>query len=508
VKTRNGAARSRGGSLTTALILWLWACPLVGWAQSSLFEMPSGAVAFYAMDPSAFGVQESPTPQRQLVEGAIRAALSSGLIAEKDATDILGGLLAASVVGSAPHKLCVLDFEARSLPGDERWEMTRLAAVLEVRTNRDHRSLVRTLQSILVGDGGQQDGTQSPIQLPGGVRGMSFTRAGWPAWRQITWASTDDAFYVAIGADALQTYLTPYPGEPGESDERQWAFHRSEVERFHEARGDAAAELFLDVNKIRRGFSDSFAEGRLGDLFGAWGLENARSFMIHARRVPTEQVRLLGERNHRYDGPPTIAIDATWSSRADLPTTVGHRPVARADWPARDLRLAPPPGSYVIVAEMDWRYVEELISTSFRQSRKPSDRIEIDAERKAWDRKYARTLSRVLRSLEKWVVVSDVPKPIAPVPGLTTAFIELKPAVNRPRFERDLAALFSSMGDRVIYDDESASWSFRLLDAAADPSGVFRALAWGLAGPPRHGVVVVGWGLRAIETNRERLKEN
>ncbi len=201
-----------------------------------------------------------------------------------------------------------------------------------------------------------------------------------------------------------------------------------------------------------------------------------------------------------------IAVDATWSSRADLPSTVGHRSIARADWPARDLRLEPPPGSYVIVAEMDWRRIEDMISTSQQNTRTTTDRLEIDTRRRVWNRTNGRTLDRILRSLDRWLVLSDVPRPPVPVPGLTTAFVELKPAVNRARFERDLSTLLASLGDRVPYDEQSQTWSYRLLDKSSDPMGMLGALAWGLAGSPRHGVIVGGWGASVIEANRERLE--
>lgn len=493
------------GGVLAATVVWS-AHAATGEQLDDLFTIPPGAIAFLVFDPGGLGVAESPDPQRRLVQGAIRAALSSGMIADRDAAKVLGGLLAASVVGSTPHRLCVMAFQATVSADPQRWRITDLSAVLELRTSRDHLALVTTLRSILVAGGAAEGGDdqtshQRPIELPGGLSGMTFTRDGWPAWRQISWASTPDAFYIAIGEDALADYLRSAANDDADP---HWSIHRHTVEQQHGGRGSLVLEMYLDIDRIRRGFSDSFANGRIGDLFDAWGLSNARSFMFHARRIPAEQVRMIGVRDSTYRGPPLIAADATWSSRSDPPRVIGHLPVAWSDWPAGDLRLEPPPGSYAIVADMDWAHAIDIVLASYRGSRTRAERVRFDERRSEWEHEHKRALSRIVRSLDRWLVLSDVPA--SSVPGMTTAFIELKPAVSRARFERDFADLLASLGDRVLFDEQRAVWSLRLLDPGADPAGVFRALAWGLAGSARHGVIVAGWTPSVVESNRERLK--
>ena len=95
------AARTRSGlvtlSLACAAAIWVCGVRTVR-ASDDLFDIPDGTIAFLAMDPTGWGVFESPDPQRGLVEAAVRTALSSGLIADRDAAEVLCGLLAGSVL--------------------------------------------------------------------------------------------------------------------------------------------------------------------------------------------------------------------------------------------------------------------------------------------------------------------------------------------------------------------------------------------------------------------------
>ena len=142
---------------------------------------------------------------------------------------------------------------------------------------------------------------------------------------------------------------------------------------------------------------------------------------------------------------------------------------------------------------------------TYRQWRRESDRAEFDERHRAWMREHRRDLERVLRSLDDWMVLSDVPRPPLPVPGMTSLFVELRPAVSRARFASAMQDVLASLGDRTVYDASREIWSFRLLDASVDPAGALRALAWGLAGSSRSPVVVGGWGPVVVEENRGRL---
>jgi len=484
-------------------------------AQSDLgglFDTPQGALAYWAFDPTEFAGGNG--PQRMLVEGAMRAALASGIMGDTDAAEALSAILAASVVGTAPHRVCVTRFAATMAPseGADAWRLTDLGAVLEVRSDRDHRTLMRTIQSILV-DGPQAldpdvaAPRQREIDLPQGRTGMAFTRQGWAPWMEVSWVSLGDVFVVALGRGVLADWLgRGRAGDIEDASEFPWVPHRRRVDLHHLGRGEAILEVFLDIDALRRGFPGSFSEGRLGPLFDSWGLSNGRNFMLHARRVAPADVRVTGLRAAlEYTGPPLIAIDATWTARSRTRTEVEQMPLALSDWPGREVRHDPPPGTYAIVAQVDWSRAVDLGVSTYRLWRRETDRAEFDERRRTWMRQHQRDLDRVVRSMDDWMVLSDVPSPPLPVPGMTSLFVELRPAVSRARFASALQGVLASLGDRTVYDAEREIWSFRLLDADVDPAGALRALAWGLAGTSRSPVVVGGWGPIVVEENRERL---
>jgi hypothetical protein len=278
------------------------------------------------------------------------------------------------------------------------------------------------------------------------------------------------------------------------------------VQTHHGGRGESILEIFLDIDAVRRGFPDSFATGRLGPLFEAWGLSNGRNFMLHARRVEAADVEVTGLRVAPvYDGPPLIALDATWTARSATEHEVEQRPLALSNWPGREIRSEPPPGRYAIVAEVDWRRAVDGAIETYGRWRRDTDRAEFEDRRSAWMRDHRRVLDRMLRSMDDWLVVSDVPQPPAPVPAMTSVFVELRPAVSRVRFASDMEHVLSSIGGRTVYDDEREIWSLRLLDPEADPGGALRALAWGMAGGARAPVIVGGWGPTVVIENRKRL---
>src|SRR5690606_30286505 len=200
------------------------------------------------------------------------------------------------------------------------------------------------------------EGAQRPIDLAGGRAAMAYTRPDWPAWREVAWYSEPGRFIVTIGEGAMARWL--------EQRERQylrdpWEIHRRPARQWlaesapRAAQAPRVIELAADLDRFRRGFPDAIAEGLAGPFLRAWGLSNARAFMLHGRLVaPAEPVPEIdaaapGEpaapdaADAPNSAPPAVlALSATWGSRAEPANTVHHKPIAGPEWPES---FGPPP---------------------------------------------------------------------------------------------------------------------------------------------------------------------
>jgi len=469
------------------------------------WSFPSGTVAYWAMDPSRFGRGQGVDPQRRLVESLLRAAVSSGIVQDEQAVSVLSAGLAASVVGAVPHRLVVLDFAAhRRDDPDGGMAIDRLQMVLELETAAGHAEYLRTVRSIVVEPGrdaeGRAKGVQRALTLPGSVRGVAYAEPDWPRWREVSWASTDGAFLIGLGRDALSAWLS----RRGEGDPHgQWLNHRRVVEGGKGGDAGAFFEAYVDIDALRRGFPEAFADSRAGRLFRAWSLINARSFMVHGRWVEPADVTLIdGEPGQAYQGPPMLAMDVSWSARSRLPADVRSMPVSVPAWPAGDLAMAPPPGRYVIAIPMDYDRILSLGLNSYQAGQRPWDGLSFEIRRKRWFREHGDAMEHLLRSFKGWVILSDVPRPPVAAPGVTTIFAELDQPADRARFTRDMTGVLTSLSDHVSYDRDRGLWMF---SAGSDPNGWLRFLTWGLGGPRDDPVLIGGWSPTVVQQNRRRM---
>ena len=456
-------------------------------------RIPSDAVAYWRLDTTKFaGARMDPAvlAQRRVLIAGLRAAVASGLIAEPRAAGALEAVLAASEVGARPHILCLIDLDADRPERGEGIEPNVLRMVLELESAGDHTALLRTLRAILVGDskGDADAAAQRALTLPGGVTGVAFRRAAWAPWREVQWASTERTFVIGLGAGSLERWFEAQKIEIRPDLAPDWDAHRGHVAESR-PEGDVIFEAFLSLDRARAGFPWGFMRGRVRRVLETAGLSNARDVMFHARWI---------EPPPGASHPPLIAADMTWRARSERPEIVRGVPISESAWPRRGVSMPPPPGTYAMVLRADWERWVMTALTLYPAASSSEDEPLRSAVMRDWTQRNLGTLSRLLSRAEPWLVVSDVPLPVTPMPGAATFFIELRPGADAHEAGDLLRTLIGSHMGRVLVQD--GVWSYNV-----DDRGVLRIPSWGFVGPKDKPIMVGGWGPPVVTENRARL---
>ncbi|MEO0483845.1 MAG: hypothetical protein AAF138_09495 [Planctomycetota bacterium] len=461
-----------------------------------LFEGPPGALGWWAFDPRRFGSAEGRV-ERGLLEAGMQAALAAGLIDDQDAAYVVAALLGASVAGAAPHRLAVLDFAAKPAGRDGGMAIERLQMVLELRTEDDHRRIVRAIRSIVIeAEDVEEDtrptGRQRTFEFGEGREANAYLRDGWPEWREVSWHSSDEAFYVGLGRGALERWFAGDPGPdwPGAGD---WSAHAGAVAERRE--GETFFNAYCDIDALRRAFPEAFSGGRAARFLASFGLSNARDFMLHGRW------------NAQPSGPAIVGLDASWSARSRRPDVVRVGRLSTNEWPEGARNPAEPAGSYAIVVRGEWTAWLSLALNAYGGTLGEFDAMTYEARVSRWGRAHAAVYQRLASRLGDWVVLSDAPTPPAPIPGLATIFAEAKPGQTAAAIEADLAQVLGSVGeDRLVRDEAAGVWSLRVLPKEADPAGILRAASFAVVDRgERPAVLLISWSPAAVAEARDRV---
>lgn len=476
--------------------------PALGGAAKAedLFEAPPGVVGWWAFDPARFASAEDRAAERRLLEAGMQAALSAGLIRDQEAAYAVAALLGASVAGSSPHRVCVLDFRAEPEADGNGMAVQSLQMVLELRTREDHRRLVGAIRSIVIeAEDVEEDdrpaGAQRTEEVAPGREAVIYTRSDWPAWREVSWHSGPGAFTIGLGRGALARWFALRDAEVSDAP-RAWDAHLDALDAAGRPRRAPFLRAYCDIDALRRGFPEAFQDGRAVRLLGSLGLANARDLMVHGAWVDEEP------------GPNLLALDASWSPRSRPPGDVRTGAITSSAWPEEaSMTLGRPPGSYAMVVRGEWMAWLGLGVNAYAGTMTELRLLAFRSKAQRWVRTVGPVYQRLSERMGPWVVLSDVPRPPVPVPGLSTVFAEARPGQDAGEIEAELEAVLRSLGDeRVVRDERTGVWSLRVLPEEADPAGVVRAAAFAVVDrgerPP---VVVISWSPAAAAEARAWL---
>lgn len=479
----------------------------------------------------------------RLASALLRAAVASRIVDAGPLARALEGALAAGEAGAIPHTLAVLELAEVAAPqratgagGRDRGATAppsiRMRAVLDLETGSGHVGLVRTLEALLVDPAvpPAQRGAQRlfTIAAPRGRAGLpedarpaertvaSFRGPDWPDSLEVSWCSTPGHFTVAVGAGAMERWFAvqdaplPPAGAPGpgalpaaEADAHRRFMaalrHAPAEPAGNEAEGRGpsgrdraeALEFFMDCNALRRSMEASYTsslkpetEGHGARLLRAWGLSNARSFMLHARVIPPSEVivasgpedlaAIIGPGASRvvYAGPPLLVMDATWSSRSGAPGEIARRAVSQPFWPGRDLG-EPPAAAFLMVFPSDLPTLLDVSTGFYAGLVPPREGRTQDRDREVWRLRMQHIIQRQRRRLGKWIVLAGPEKPGGSLLADLALVCPLDAAADPRQFDTELLTLLTPFQKSI-----QAPSGGGLRTLSADSLGALNVAAW------------------------------
>ena len=438
---------------------------------------PAEAIAWWRFDPTRFAAA-APSPevraQREALLGMVRSAIAGGAMGDDNALAAVRGLLAASEIGARPHTLSVLDFAAHRPPSGAGVDMDRLRMALAIEAKDGHDRFLPTLKSVLLpppSSGARIRGRQRAFELAGGARAVAYSEPDWEPWREVSWASTPGAFLVGLGAGSLEKSLA----EPDGEATSPWRAHRAIVEGAR-ADGEVFFEAYLGVARLRDGFPEAFATGRVHRVLSRLGLLHARDLMLHARFVE------LGA-----PLPPIIAIDATFTMPGE--TAPQRRALSEDRWP-EEVGVPPPPGSYVIAAHLDWPEFTTLALDLWLACNVDVDLPQRTHALATWRKAHGADLDAFLSSLGQYAIVSDYPTPLLPIPGAATVIVPMGAGFEDGRAR--LSGVLSPFASAIQTDSAGVS------SHAVDPLGLLRMPGWCVVADGPSPAFIAAWSPGAV----------
>ena len=444
-----------------------------------LFDVPADSLGHWVYRPATpppgadlgAGVSSAPSI------GALRAALVSGVITDDTGAWLLSSALAMATLAEHPNRGVMLDFDAQPEGPDGGMDIRGMRLVIEVRADSGHDRILSNLRAILmdriVPGGDEARLTQRTLDLPRGRRGVSTGHPAWEEWQEISWHSSPGVFTIGVGRGSLSKWFTRL--DAASNDARALLHRRA----FEGAPGERVFEAYLNLDVARRVFPEAFTESRPSRLLDGWSLSSARDLMLHARRVPFGgRSDALANGSGRW--PDLVAMDITWSARADRPGTIYRRRASLETWAQAGEFSTPPRGSVAFLFRNDLPVVADGVVEAFLNSRKLNEMHKDRAAAGRWMRANGSSYRRLLRSFGPHLVLCwDEASPLAAWSSLRL-IAPIRTGVQSGRVNADLGTLAEAFPERVRPGEDGATWSFRLLESDQDPGSLLRLGTWGV----------------------------
>jgi hypothetical protein len=443
----------RHGSIARAALLGLmlgFLAPSTS-AQSvvsgdQFWYFPDGIVAYWAVDPRPLGSGS----QRATALGAatLRGVIEHTVNIE-GTSSVEDNLLRGKILGDAPYRVCLVELVGEStIPKDKRADTTvkpsNFGAVIEIRApakDGGHDRLEAAIEAALADDIRAEGGKprdRKRITLPGGFAQVSSP--GPDAWREVTWMSAPEAFYVGFGHGVLEKWLnakaTPSRNTP-------WFGQRTTVVA-KRGRGTRIFEAFVDLNALRTGIPEEFGAGRIGKLLHSWHIANARTFMFHATLMNEAQ-----EQTQKFEGVPLLALDVSWSSRSEKPGQWKTLALTEGTWPEKLTGVSrPTTGSWAVLARANLPTWIDIGASTYEDL---GGGTEFAAICSRWERRMTPALDKIVPRIGEWVLVApdQVVVGVRPADG----------GAGQDRLAFELRGLFSSMEPYVGF--ATKTWSLK-----------------------------------------------
>jgi hypothetical protein len=471
-------------------------------AHAGSDPVPSGALAWWRYDPSAFpsdrAAGRAPGSERDILLATLRAALASGTLGHRTGA-MLGALLLVGLeAGDTPHTLALLDFSATRPPTGTGVDIQSLAVAMRIDSGDRHADMLRTVRAVAIdsfhapGAADPSPGVQARFDLPDGRTGVAFRKPDWEPWREVSWCSETTAFTIGIGQGALPTWFSPVPTDNAPPP---WHALRAPIDA---ARPPAPIvfECYIDFRALRARFPSAFVMGRTPRMLAALNLQDAAALLFQARVVPAT-----------LPGGRTTSLMATDAAVLAPDDTISHHAFSHHTWPDHlEPALLPPGASSATVATVDWPSAFQrvlAIHTATITDRRLPAFIE---RRNTWLDGHRADLDELLAEFQPALVISTHERIPAPLPGVGCIAIPANPDAPAGRIAAGLERVLAPFHPAVRTDPPnqkapSPVWSLRV-----DRTGLVRLPWWTLTRAPSGPAVLVGaWAAAPLETARRWL---
>lgn len=417
-------------------------------SEQGFWFVPDGTVAYWVVDGKVMGEDER---TRALLAAGLRG-LMDNVIAVEGASSAADVLLRGKVLGDASYRVCLLDLEGQAVTGKDKkrvFRPTKFGAVIEVRAKRElHDRFAAAMEGAIGLDSRSgQTRQRKEIELSGELKAQVSVTGD--DWRDVAWVSTPDAFIVGFGKGTLEKWMTSAAANVRNS---AWGLERNLISQKRN-RGKMAFEAFVDLNALRMKVPEEFAAGRLGQLVHAWHVQNDRTVMVHgtlpgkaapAKPKSDEEEPAKPAKEEKETGVPLLALDVTWSDRAEKPGQWKSVAVSEGAWPAGVAR--PVSGAWAILLRPTVAAWVDMGADTYQEL---GGGTEFSALRSRWERRMLPVIEKVVARMGEWVMVT---------PGLDVT-IGVKPAEGPDKLMSDLRGLFSSLEPFVKF--EGKAWSLK-----------------------------------------------
>ena len=200
--------------------------------------------------------------------------------------------------------------------------------------------------------------------------------------------------------------------------------------------------------------------------------------------------------------PPLLLLDATSTPRNQPEQGVERLALSESTWPSSALNLDPPPGSFVLVSQVDWDSLFQRAMAIHEATVQDDDLAEYRADVKAWFNAHGEAVDELLGRAQPWLILSDYPTPVLPVPGLSTIIVPISGEAGRVStmsLMRDVLATFT---DRVAHDG-AGIWSLQI-----DDVGLLRIPNWSFVAARERPWLIGAWSRTAVADVRQWLRRD
>lgn len=210
-------------------------------------------------------------------------------------------------------------------------------------------------------------------------------------------------------------------GEPnvrpsGETASVRIAAHRAALVS-DGSKGVVCAQVYVDLNAVRRAAPDAMDNTALARVLGVWALGNARDVMVTARIVSPADVTTRDPSlvlppgatpPEPYAGPAMVRVDVTWSARSEDPSRIGSLTLAAAFWaPGKD-KLPSVPGAgprWVAAVRTDLGLMTMLALRTHAARLEPNARGAFSRDVDRWARAHGAAMDRLVQATRGWLVL-------------------------------------------------------------------------------------------------------